>query len=232
MATGRRPDPKRRKTTHVHASYLKCGNGESHPGWKAGEVFGCYGHRTAAQQPCVSDLTNDELPCPFCTSGLEPMWRGYVPIWDRDWTLRYVLIGEDVFDSVDSIPHRGRLTVCRHKNPISPLVVRPEEKPVLLRELPERAPWTTPIDMLAVCLTLWKHAALTAWVEADRAKRPSDVEKPKRSDKKPFSPMVEAGARKFTPVSRDKPQVDAVDKPLAEVFGRLASLNGKAPKKG
>lgn len=232
MATGRKPDPRRRKTAHVHASYLKCSNGESHPGWKAGEVFGCYGHRTAAQQPCLSDLTDDAMPCPFCTSGLAPVWRGYVPLWDRDWTLRYVLIGEDVFESVDSIPFRGRLTVCRAKNPISPLVVRPEEKPVLLRELPERAPWVTPIDMLSVCLTLWKHPGLTAWVEANRAQKPAEVEKPKRSDKKPFSPMMEAPARRFTPVEKPKAEPESVDNPLAEVFGRIASKNGKHFKKG
>lgn len=232
MATGRRPDPRRRKSSHAHASYLKCLCGESHPGWKAGEIYGCYGHRTAAQQPCVSDITNDEMECPFCKSGLIPEWRGYVPLWDRDWVLRYVLIGEDVFESADSIPFRSRITVWRHKNPISPLVVRPEEKPVLLRELPERAPWAEPVNMQDICLTLWKNEALARWVLADRLKKPLPVEKPKRSDKKPFSPMTEAGAKKYSPPPREQAAEVSIDIPLAEEFNRLTSLNGKAPKKG
>lgn len=162
MASGKKPDPRKRKTSHPHATYLKVANGEKHPGYMAGELYGCYTHRTHSAQPCLSDLTNDALECPYCRSGMVPEWRGYVPIWDRDWTLRYVLIGEDLFASVDVIPLHAQVVCSRAKNPISPLIVRQEVG--LTRELPARDPWKQPVFMLPICLTLWKCAELTAWM--------------------------------------------------------------------
>lgn len=164
MASGKRPDPRRRKTSHPHASYLAVKPGEKRGAFLAGELYGCYGHRTHAQQPCVNDITTGELQCPYCASGLIPEWRGYVPLWDVDFQLRYVLIGEEIFDSVDLIKHRAKVVVMRAKNPISPLIVR--EETLLTRELPNKAPYSEPIAMLKVCLTLWKNDALTKWCES------------------------------------------------------------------
>jgi len=185
-----------RKNQHPHAEYMQCKPGQKDAGYKAGEIYGCYGHRTYAHQPCAFKLTEGEVQCQFCTAGMEAVFRAYVPLWDRDWALRYVLVGENVFESVDEIPHRAQVLVCRAKNPISPLVVR-EEK-VLHRELPNRSPWSDEVDMLAVCLTLWKDAALTKWF-----KKRTPAPKPKalplgvavRPDGKPFSPMHQGPAK-------------------------------------
>lgn len=166
MATGKRPDPKRRKTAHPHASFLATKCGEKHPAYKAGEMYGCYTHRTFAAQPCCADITGGALECPYCLSGLDADWRGYVPLWDRDWALWYVLIGEAYFESVDVIPFHATVEVSRARNPISPLVVRQEQ--TMLRQLPARSPWKDDVNMLAICLTLWKCAPLTKWVEDNR----------------------------------------------------------------
>lgn len=172
MATGKRPDPRRRKNPHQHATYLKVGNGQQECGYKAGEIFGCYGHRTYAHMPCMLDLTDGEQSCPYCAARLVPEFRAYVPIWDRDWTLRYCLIGEDHFDSTDVIPHRAQVVVSRAKNPISPLVVREEIK--LVRQLPDRAPWSDKVDMLAICLTLWKDPEVVQWYSKAKPAPTSD----------------------------------------------------------
>jgi len=161
MATGSRPDPKKGRTRHPHASNFKVPNGTKDHGYVAGELFGCYGHRTHAQQPCVDDVTHGALKCPYCSSGMDQVWRGYLPLWDRDWTLRYALIGEDIFESVDSVKHGEQVELSRAKNPISPLIVRPGVG--LVRKLPDKAPWSVPVRMLDICLTLWQCDALTQW---------------------------------------------------------------------
>ena len=166
MATGRQPDPKRRKTAHQHATYLAVKPGEKHPAYIAGELYGCYTHRTSHAQPCLSDVTNDALECPLCKGGLVPEWRGYVPLWDRDWTLRYVLISEEYFATTDAIGFHCKVSVSRAKDPKSPLVIR--EEVMLTRDLPNKAPWKDSVAMLPICLTLWKNAALVAWVNANK----------------------------------------------------------------
>lgn len=163
MARGKKPDPSKQKTSAPHTRNFKVDNGKTLGAYIAGEMYGCETHRTFAAQPCLASLTEDALPCPFCSSGLISEWRGYVPLWDRDWTLHHALINKDYCETVDCIPWRAKVSVSRNKNPISPLVIRDE--PMLTRELPNRAPWSLKVNMLAVCLTLWKQPELTRWFE-------------------------------------------------------------------
>lgn len=198
MATGKRPDPRRRKTRHPHSNNFTVKCGEKHPGYKAGEMFGCYTHRTFAAQPCIYDITNGALQCPYCAAGLIPEWRGYVPIWDRDWALRHALIGEAYFETVDVIPFHAQVELSRGKNPISPLVIR--QQAGMLRELPQRDPWKLEVNMLAVCLTLWKCDALTQWVEKNQplayasACAPNPAPEPKPASK-PYTGPGGEGAK-------------------------------------
>ena len=186
MSKGKAPDPKRRRKTHAHASYLAVKCGQKEAGYKAGELYGCYTHRTFAAQPCVADITNGELKCAWCASQMISEWRGYVPVWDRDWTLRYVLIGEDYYESVNAIPLHAQIAISRAKNPISPLVVREELS--MTRKLPDRPPWKEPVDMLEICLTLWQQDALTRWILSHR-EAPNAAEEVKQpeaaAEKKP-----------------------------------------------
>lgn len=216
MASGKKPDPSRRKNNALHASYLAVKNGEKHGAYMAGELFGCYTHRTFAAQPCVSDLTNDEIECPYCKAGQVPEWRGYVPLWDRDWTLRYVLISEELFASVDVIPFHGRVSVSRAKNPISPVVIR--EEAMLVRDLPQRAPWKDAVAMLPICLTLWKNAALTAWFSNHKPLALGAVEKP-----------AEKPAKAYKGPGKDEPEAVDFDALANRIKAKFVkpSTNGK-----
>jgi hypothetical protein len=162
MSKGQRPDPRKRKTGAPRSTHFKVANGRTELGYKAGDMYGCYGHRLGAHQPCMIELTGGELQCPLCTAGLDKVWRGYVPCWDRDFTLKHALIGEDYFESVDMIPHRAQIILTRDKAPISPLVIRAGDV-ATLRELPNKLPWTQEIDMYAICRVLWKNPAVDAW---------------------------------------------------------------------
>lgn len=234
MGRGQAPDPRKRKNTHPHATYLKVGNGCKEPGYMAGPVFGCYGHRTSAHKPCVELITQGELTCALCAAGWEAEWRGYVGIWDRDWTLRYALIGEDYYPSVDAIPHREQVVCSRGKNAISPLVIRTEK--LLTREIPNRSPWDVEIDMLEICLSLWKDGPLAAWFTKQKTLKPAKTEdEPKLPNGKPFSPMYKAAAKRYSGPPKEAPVGDALNGALSRVKAR-ESMNGDgkahAPPKG
>jgi hypothetical protein len=177
---------------------MKVGNGAKEACYKAGEMYGAEGHRTSAHQPCCFAITGGELQCPYCAAGLDRMWRGYLPVWDRDWTLRYALIGADHVATTDAIPHRAQMILIRAKNPISPLVAR--EEMCLTRALPDASPWNTPIDMELICMVLWKVPDLTRWIMARRAKDARENPKPAplKSDGKPYTPPLQQAARKWT----------------------------------
>lgn len=206
MATGKKPDPSKRKCIAPHSNYFKCDNGKKLGAYMAGELYGCETHRTFATQPCVASISDNALPCLMCHGGMVPEWRGYVPLWDCDWTLHHALINRDYFDTVDAIPHRAKVSVSRAKNPISPLVIRDE--PMLVRELPNRAPWNEKVDMLAVCLTLWKNPDLTRWCEANIAKVPAVIE-----EKKDTRAASAATAKKVPAAAVVKPYSGATSPP-------------------
>lgn len=161
MATGRKPASGRKKTNQPHATNLKVPNGGKEAAYKAGEMHGVNGHRTHAHQPCVWDISEGELKCPYCEAGLDLVWRGYVPLWDRDWTLRYVLVNDEYLYSVDAIPIRAQVVVTRAKNPISPIVVREEKHG--FKALPDTPPFNVDMCMRDICLLLWKNELLNRW---------------------------------------------------------------------
>ena len=193
MSAGKKPDPRRRKTSTPRSTNFKVPNGTKELGYKAGEVYGCYGHRVHAHQPCLHELTDGELQCPLCTARIDLVWRGYVPIWDRDFTLRHALIGEDYFESVDMIPFRAQLILSRDKTPISPLVIRAGDV-ATFRQLPEKAPWNVPIDMFAVCRVLWKSAEVDAWFAATNGRQLDTVGDAKPLDPATMNPMIRKAA--------------------------------------
>lgn len=231
MATGKKPDPRKRKIQQPHASYLKVANGTKEPGYKAGELFGCYGHRTHANQPCRFDITDGALQCAYCGAGMVAEWRGYVPVWDRDWVLRYVLVNEEYFLSVDAIPIGAQVVMSRAKNPISPLVMRQET--CLTRVLPDREPFSKPVNMLEICLLLWKDEALNRWfveqaskkmvasVANEKAVKPATVEKPAKD---PMQRLMEFEAQEA------QKQKEA-EEHAGEIVNRLLKphVNGKSP---
>lgn len=170
MSEGKKPDPRKRRGETPHATHFKVLNGKTECGYKAGELYGCYGHRTYAHRPCLIELTGGELSCPFCAANDPVTWRGYLPIWDRDFALRYALIGEPLYESVDMIPHKAQLIGSRDKSVRAPLVIRAADA-VMIRGLPEKRPWCDPVDMYAICRVLWKDASVDAWWATTGAKK-------------------------------------------------------------
>ncbi len=237
MSTGKRPKSAPGKKAAVHASHLAVGNGQQERGYKAGALHGVNGHRTHAHQPCLRDYTDGALTCPYCESEVPLVWRGYVPVWDRDFALRYCLIGKDVEESVDCIQRGEQITVNRAKSMRSPLIVRAET--CLTRSLPDKAPWNCEVSMEDICLLLWQIPALSLWVRSTRGTSdnalsltPTGKKEPKQSNGKPFSPEYRNAAMKAE--ARGLAAVDdAAADAEREILRRLQkpSTNGKHAKK-
>ena len=236
MATGSRPDPQKRRTPFIHSSYLEVGNGKKEAGYIAGPIHGCYGHHHGAHKPCLFLVTEGELQCPYCSPSNDPIWRGYVPVWDRNWTLRHVLIGEEYFPSVEMIPHRAQVTLHRHKNPISPLVI--EQQVSLTRELPDRSPWSAEVNTLAICLTLWKIHSLSEWYKANPHKLAAAEETEKRAklsaEEKDRRPLERLAAAQQKADREAEEQKARILRTAQSVFKPAPNGNGayKGPPKG
>jgi len=237
MGTGKRPKNGPGEKPQIHASHLAVANGKEERGYKAGAMHGVNGHRTHAHQPCLRDYTDGELQCPYCEAGVELCWRGYVPIWDRDWALRYALVGKDVMESVDCIMHGEQIIVSRGKSMRAPLIIRAET--CLTRSLPDKAPWNSPVNMEDICLRLWKIPVLSLWVRSTRGKSDTAVsltakpkKEPTKSDGKPFDKFHRNAALKYgadAPTETDELIAAAEREILAKVQSN--GRNGKHSKK-
>lgn len=233
MGTGRRPDPRRKKITHAHSTYMEVPNKTKHGGWKAGELYGLYCHHVGHTKPCADDVTNGALKCQYCEAGFNSEFRAYLPLWDREYQLRHVLIGEDFFEAADRIPFRGVVTLSRDASKRSPL--RVSDEAMMVRLLPDGPPWDKPVNMLAICLTLWKDDALARWMSIPQPTTPAEKKAtPTRSDGQPFSPMTAAAARRFAPPAKaPEPSLlgDAGDAVLRNAVAGKPSTNGHHKRK-
>lgn len=234
MSTGKKPKGTPGEKKVPHSTYFEVRNGCADCGYKAGEVHGVIGHYIDTHKPCLFEYTDGELQCKYCACDVEKIWRGYIALWDRDWMLRYALICQEHLESVDQIQVGLMVKLTRHKNPISPLVIRAE--PCLERQLPGKPPYNQPVDTELLCLRLWQDAALEEWVRQKRLKTNTTLPKGVAVDKdnRPFAPGTQAAAKRAgAKVTTEKAANDALDATLeklkrrAAVLGAVPSTNGK-----
>lgn len=167
MSTGQPPKKRASENKTPHATNFKVENGKQRPAYIAGPLHGVPGHRTHAHQPCLRLVTDGALECPYCTAGLDEVWRGYVPLWDRDWVLHYALIGEEYYPTLCTMKRGDQVMVSRAKSSKAPLVIHAETS--FVRGLPEDAPHNADVSALALCLRLWQIDALTLWYQRKAA---------------------------------------------------------------
>ena len=172
MTTGKRPPKRGEGQRRRPGTYLKVGPGCQESAFIGGEVFGCPGHWIHSHQPCCYALTDGQLSCKYCAAEVPSIWRGYLPLWDIDWKARYVLIDEEILPAVEAMQWRSVVRLSRGRNPISPLLVRPDRDNQ--RVLPDREPWNQPLSGLQMALILWQDDTLTQWYAKNPVLKPSD----------------------------------------------------------
>ena len=204
MARGRRPDPSRRKSCHQHSETLSVPNKTKAGGWKAGDLYGLYCHHVGHTKPCFDDITRGGLECSYCKAGFDQVYRAYMPLWDREYQLRHVLIGEDFFEAADRIPFRHPVTLSRDASKRAPL--RVSDEPMMVRLLPDGPPWNQPVDMLAICLTLWKDDNLSRWMMLDKTPKQNRGALPADTGQGDgLKTEYKAAARRWAPPANNEP---------------------------
>lgn len=142
-------------------SYQQVEKGKSVFGWLAGPPTGVYTHHAGATKPCRRLMTNGKLTCPYCESKYVPVWRGYTPFYDTEYTRRFVLISEDYEESVSEIPHLAMIALSRGKGPRDPVVIKPNMWRTT--PLPDNSERAKPVDLRLFLLRLWKDVELQQW---------------------------------------------------------------------
>jgi len=197
-------------------------NGTSTTGFIAGKPVGVFVHHVGQSKPCKREMTDSALVCPYCEAGHLPTWRGYTPFYDRDYVRRFVLIAEDIYESVEELPLHAQIRIARGKGSREGVTVRPE----LWRTSPlppskDRAAW---VDLMPFLLDMWKDDELRRWVPSISA-----IENATRDQGAEL--LREAGARELDQIAnRIKAKVQV--KPVPDETGCTDAINRIKDKVG
>jgi hypothetical protein len=164
MIRSQKPTPEKGCAKVWKWDYEAPENGKSTVGFLAGPPCGCWVHFTFGSKPCRRKMTKSKLVCPFCEDKWEPVWRGYVPYYDREYVRRFVVITEDYYESVNEIELHAQIRLSRDKDTHAPVVIRPDTWRT--QPLPTKADRAEPVDLMPfLCRVLWKDAELTEYAE-------------------------------------------------------------------
>lgn len=227
MSRSRRPDPKKGNGARAIWSYQEVGNGCSTVGYLAGPTYGVYTHYVGHTRPCRREFTNSTLVCAHCESGEEPVWKGYVPYYDRDLIRRFVLISQEIEESVEAIPLHAQIRIARAKSSKAAVIVRQENWTV--KNMPYSALRAAGVDIEGALLLIWKDPELHAFV---RKVSPSDLinaklKPPSRDDAK--QEELEFSLKNARDRLKQREQAESL---IGESLENLLPLDAKPTKNG
>jgi len=231
MFSSQEPDPAPRSEDRRKWDYVSVPNGGSIVGYLAGYPFGVHTHHVGHTKPCKRRMTHSALVCPFCEGGLAPVWRGYTPIYDREYLPRYVLITQDYLESVREIPVHAQVRISRAKPEKSPPIIRPElwtPKALPLGHGRDREP-----DLLPSLLRTWKDDELKRWCLSQTPALPqTETPKPTLVERPEDVIGGDVGRKvleKLLKLEGHNGRGDAEPKPIGELVGP-PHQNGKPRK--
>jgi hypothetical protein len=172
-------------------------------------------------------MTDSELVCPYCESGDEPRWKGYVPLYDRDYQRRFLLISQGVRESVKEIEHLQPVRCTRAKSSKASVVIRLDWWTT--KACPRGDGRDVEADIEPVLFTIWKDAVLREWWIRKEMEKIS-VQPVVVSDKPvSLAPIAKAKRTAKDRMIQPPPKVEAAPKPSdqAAYDATLASLAGK-----
>lgn len=232
MITSQDPDPGSGNSLIGRWTYLAVKNGASYRGFLAGKPVGVWVHYTGGSKPCRKRMTNHKIACPYCADSIQPVWRGYTPIYTGEYVQMFVLISAEYLESVREIAPNAQVSITRGKGSREPVLVQAQTWRVT--PLPPSSSRSWPVDLMPYLLrNVWKDADLLNYSDAQPAVLPGvepvEVVAPGGGDKlSPEDTMTMSKA-----VIRRNFIVKVVDQPtkLEDVLPNLAArLNGKHRK--
>lgn len=111
---------------HLRFSYLSLEPGKQVKGWITGPVFGCETHFVGSTKPCLSALTEGELPCKYCTGEFRKSYTVYQPFWSVECEKMVAILGENMKAVCDALPFGEQIIITKGKHKNRPYKLRPE----------------------------------------------------------------------------------------------------------
>lgn len=193
-------------------------------------------HCKGRTKPCLAWLTDGELACERCSPLAPTEDIGYMPLYrEVDGKPCFVVVHDYVRDKVDALKLHQRVMVGRGSEQSDGVYVLPALNPRPLYET-SRADFRQPADLTESLLRVWGIPDLVAWYGQTQVPSDNAVSLPKgkalKSDGKPFSPAMQAAAkRNGAPVVPDNETGEVVDVVLERLKNYAAqaepSANGK-----
>ncbi len=173
------PSGGERRHARTHFSYVTVERGGNWEAYAAGPAQWFPMHCSRRSKPCVEEMTDCDLACPFCAKGHVAIVKGYLPLYRAsDGRPVVVVIDEASRHLADKLALHESVTVGRERSRGSAVWVA--------RPLAQRPSYTTtlearraPADLTETLLRLWALPELVEWyrrthVSTDRFGRGSD----------------------------------------------------------
>lgn len=196
---------------------VKLDIGKSMVGWLVGPIIGLQTHYLNSTRPCREDVTRGRMNCYCKRMKLESVWKGYVPLIDRDGVHCFVQICDTYAELAYKVRVFSPVKVTRMTHRGSPYAVKEDDWTDA--DPRSRFDFKRPFDVRPWLLKLWGDDELTKWLAehpevTDQEQQPGELERR-------VGPMLKAAARKVESVP------DVASDAFAEVLARSVSKNGK-----
>lgn len=183
------PEEGRGRSVSANWSNLKTARGERHECYACGKShwFDCHTY-SGVTQPCLSAVTNKELPCPRCTEPVETM--GYVAVW-RAWDTKgmFALVHLDQRERADKLQRGEPVWVGRDDYQKAGIYVISRAGAKVPRLKLDTPSLLAAVDLLPTLLKCWKLPQLAAWVRAQGGMSDKPVSLSLDAESEPAAPV-------------------------------------------
>jgi hypothetical protein len=227
---------------YTHFRYVGTPTGGRWNAWVAGPCQWFIAHTKGKSKPCLEKMTKGVLSCPRCAQVAQPQMIGYLPLYRQvDAANVLVIVYELERPFVDVLETHQRVQIGREDEQSDSVWVRAalSPEPKWQTTQPERK---VAADCTETLLRMWAIPELTQWYR--ECCQPSDnaMSLPTgvavRPDGKPFSPMMQAAAKRHGADVVGVPDTAATfDAAYAKMAAKKAALdkpgeNGHTKPKG
>ena len=142
---------------------VKLALGKSMMGFLVGPIVGLNTHYVNRTVPCLSDVTKGRLKCYCSRMQLESVWKGYVPLIDKDGVSCFTQICVTYAELAYKAPLFAPVVVTRMTHKGAPYAVKYEQ----WSDIDPRSHFGIrhPVDLKPWLLKLWGDETLNKWLE-------------------------------------------------------------------
>lgn len=225
---------------HVHFTHVKTAHGQQWHAHMAGPIHWFTCHASQRSKPCLHAVTDGELVCDRCGPGRVTSVLGYVPMYrEVDGKPVFVVVYDHAREQLDQLKFHRRVLVGRGPDQNDTIYILEALKQATKYDsrLPER--WKN-ADLTPTLLKIWGIPELAVWYMRTEGKSDNAMSLPtgvaKKSDGTPFSPGMQAAAKRWAPDTIEPGSIgEAIDLEREQLMrkqaGHVPHSNGKAPKK-